>query len=419
MFIPIGTDRPPRRRPIVNETLITINLLVYLIGVAGTTLGWFDRAAIASIGHFDPNEFKPWQLITYQFIHDPYGLGHIFFNMLGLWVFGNSVEGRFGRIGYLFFYLTAGIIAGLGHGLLAPSIGGTDIQPSIIGASGSIAGVTGAFLALFPRSHIRVIFLLTLISIPALWVIGLYIGLDLIRQVWDAFGGGGSNVAYAAHLAGYFFGFTLSFALLGMRIIRREEFDVFFLFKQARRRRQFRAATRTTQKAVWDRPSTESSDQYVKRARQGGGEMTQQEEELADRRAEVSRLATELRMDDALRRYLDLEGDFPGVVMHERLQADIANELYKRGKATDAANAYEKLLASYPGTDNATQYKLLLGLIYTRQLHEPERAQPLVESARHSLTAGSEADLADDLLREISAALPETDHAPRQRSRER
>ena len=94
MLIPLRTDRPPKRRPIVTEMLIVINLLIYLIGVSGSFLDKFDSDAVVMFGHYVPGDFKFWQLITYQFIHDPNGLGHIAFNMLFLWVFGAAVEDR-------------------------------------------------------------------------------------------------------------------------------------------------------------------------------------------------------------------------------------------------------------------------------------------------------------------------------------
>ena len=157
MFIPLRTDRPPKRRPLVTEALIIINLVIYLCGAAGAFLGWFENpAALTDFGHFDPGAFKWWQLFTYQFLHDPHGIWHIAFNMLFLWVFGAAVEDRLGRIGFLGFYLTGGIVAALAHAMTDPS--------PVIGASGAIAGVTGAFLALFPRSRIQVLFIFFIIG---------------------------------------------------------------------------------------------------------------------------------------------------------------------------------------------------------------------------------------------------------------
>ena len=128
----------------VTQALIVANLVVYLVGASGSFFDRFDPEALANLGHFDPRDFKVWQLLTYQFLHDPHGIWHIAFNMLFLWVFGSAVEDRLGRVGFLGFYLIGGAVAALAHMAIT--------KAPVIGASGSIAGVTGAFLALFPRS---------------------------------------------------------------------------------------------------------------------------------------------------------------------------------------------------------------------------------------------------------------------------
>ena len=176
MIIPLRTDRPPKRTPMVTQALIVVNLAVYLLGAAGGYLGLFEDAeALTGIGHFDPEQFKAWQLLTYQFLHDPHGIWHIAFNMLFLWVFGSAVEDRLGRVGFLGFYLIGGAVAALAHMAIT--------KAPVIGASGSIAGVTGAFLALFPRSRIQILvffFIIGTYSIPSLWFIGFYIAIDSV-----------------------------------------------------------------------------------------------------------------------------------------------------------------------------------------------------------------------------------------------
>src|SRR5262245_38264123 len=240
MFIPIRTDRPPRRTPLMTQLIILMNLVVYLVGAGGAWFGLFkDPTVIADFANFDPGHFRVWQLFTYQFVHDPHGIGHIAFNMLFLWVFGSAVEDRLRRLGFLGFYLAGGAVAALAHAAVT--------KDPVIGASGAIAAVTGAFLALFPRSRIQVLilfFYFGVVSIPSLWFIGLYVLVDLLRQISNLLGHGGSNVAYVAHLAGYAFGFAVGFALLATGVLKRQEFDVFFLFTQARRRAAFRAASR-------------------------------------------------------------------------------------------------------------------------------------------------------------------------------
>ena len=76
-------------------------------------------------------DFRPWQLVTYQFLHDPWSVFHLGFNMLFLWVFGSAVEDRMSRPSYLAFYLMGGVVAGLGHMMTSAS--------PVIGASGSVS----------------------------------------------------------------------------------------------------------------------------------------------------------------------------------------------------------------------------------------------------------------------------------------
>ncbi|MHC4775209.1 MAG: rhomboid family intramembrane serine protease [Planctomycetota bacterium] len=129
MFIPLRTDRPPSRKPLVTQWLILVNLAVWVIGAAGDYFGWFEPPRTPTdLGHFDPEHFKAWQLVTYQFLHDPHGIMHLAFNMLFLWVFGAAVEDRLGRLGFLGFYLTGGIVAALAHAMINPG--------PVIGASG-------------------------------------------------------------------------------------------------------------------------------------------------------------------------------------------------------------------------------------------------------------------------------------------
>lgn len=397
-MIPIGTDRPARRRPIVNESIIALNVIVYIGGLAGTYFGLFQRESVANWGHYDPENIRLWQLLTYQFIHDPYGLGHLFFNMLFLWVFGNSVEDRLGRVGYIGFYLIGGIAAGIAHGIVS--------NAPVIGASGAIAGVSGAFLALFPRSRVRVLwlfFIIGIIQIPALWFIGLYFALDLVNQTMNLFGRGGSQVAYGAHLAGYIYGFGVGFCLLAFGVLKHEEFDIFFLFKQANRRRQFRSVV-DKQPGVWDSPNKADDAKDVK-ARQQNQELSAEEVDLARSRSEIAHHAASGLMEKAAERYRELAQRHDDLTMNERLQADLANHFYQEGDFASAAMAYDRLIRMYPSTAQAPQYRLLLGLIFARHEEKPERAVELIQRAYPALRNDGEIALAKELLDELNAPL--------------
>ena len=142
-----------------------------------------------------------------MFLHG--GWFHVISNMWVLFIFGDNVEARMGRTGYLIFYLLSGTAAGLLQTTVLPAS-----QIPMIGASGAIAGVLGAYLVLFPRSRIAslvpIFFIFTLVEIPAFifllfWFVSqLYSGLFMIQ------GGGASGIAWWAHVGGFLFGVIMA-----------------------------------------------------------------------------------------------------------------------------------------------------------------------------------------------------------------
>ncbi len=124
-----------------------------------------------------------WQYFTYQFLHENWL--HILGNMVFLYIFGNNINDRMGHLGYLAFYLAGGVMAGVGHVLFSH-------QP-VIGASGAVAAVTGAFLILLPRANITVFYFFFLfgeLEIPGLWFVLFMFGQDVIGAIWPNWMGG-------------------------------------------------------------------------------------------------------------------------------------------------------------------------------------------------------------------------------------
>ncbi len=146
-------------------------------------------------------------ILTAMFMHG--GFAHLFGNMLYLWIFGDNVEHRFGRLPFLVFYLVSGLAATFAQVALDPQ----GVVPNL-GASGAISGVLGAYLVLFPRNRVHAIFFYTVISIPALVAIGLWIVFQFINgygavMVSEETVGG---VAYGAHIGGFAAGAALGLA---------------------------------------------------------------------------------------------------------------------------------------------------------------------------------------------------------------
>src|SRR3954467_15693040 len=216
MLIPLGTDRSLRRPTTVNLALVGLNVALF---VAGQLLERIDPKLFATIQEhllLDPGRFRWWNLITYAFLHA--GFMHLLGNMVFLWVFGPNVEDRFGRVGYAAFYLVGAAIAGGLHCLFEP-------RP-VLGASGAVAAVTGAYLVLFPHTRIKTLvlfFMIGIYEIPSWWIIGGQIAWNLFAEGAGMQG----KVAVLAHLAGYAWGVTLSMLLLATGILKREPYDLF------------------------------------------------------------------------------------------------------------------------------------------------------------------------------------------------
>ncbi|HVP72315.1 MAG TPA: rhomboid family intramembrane serine protease [Phycisphaerales bacterium] len=396
MLFPLRTDRWPKRRPIVTQTLIALNLSIYAAGWLGPRIGAFDLVQLVQWGHFDPQYFKWWRLVTALFIHDPSSIWHVVFNMLALWVFGPPVEGRLKAPGFLGFYLMAGALANIAHMMVSPA--------PVIGASGAIAGVSGIFLALFPRSNVICFFLFTgsLVVVSSMWFIGLYVVVDVVRQVSDMLGVRTDNVAFMAHIAGYVYGFAVGFVLLGLKVIPREECDVFFLFKQWRRRAALRALNKGSGGAVWDARVADAG-QRLKDRTTPPKELTADQQRHSEMRVEIHRLAAAHDLRSAAKQYRALLADDADAVLAEQRQLEVANQFAAEGDHASAAIAYELLLRHYPKTNSAGEVRLMLGVMYARQLHKPQRARELISAVRGSLRDDAQRRLADQLLSELPA----------------
>ncbi len=392
MLIPLRTDRPSKRRPITTELLIVSNLLVYLAALISEFLGGPNRQAFLDFGRLSHDAWGI-QLISYQFLHDPHGLLHLGFNMLFLWVFGSAVEGRMGRLGFLGFYLIGGMVAGIGH-LIASN------NP-VIGASGSVCAVTGAFLALFPRSRVMVLFFFLLIGVhamPATWIIGLYMGLDLLNALF----GRSSGVAYSAHLAGYAYGFALGVVLLALRILPHEEFDVFFLFRQWRRRAEFRRASTGATGGMYESASADTSRKLARASKKQRGPAV---DPFAAERVAITTALAANDHGTAATEFLALLDRDPEAGLSEPQLSDIGNHLAAVGRDADAARVYERLLARYPRHGRQGEVGLLLAVLYGRRLNQPADALRHLDAVTPKLTSDDQRELADALRAQLKSEL--------------
>jgi membrane associated rhomboid family serine protease len=205
-MFPVSDVIPSRTTPFVTVGLIGLNAVVFLYELQ---LSRPELQLFAQIFGVVPAYFSWPTVITSMFLHE--GWLHLFGNMLYLWIFGDNVEDRLGHFGYLLFYLASGATAALGQ--VAVSAGSTI---PMIGASGAIAGVMGAYFVLFPHSRVlTVVFLLffmDIIEIPAIFFLGIW----FVKELFSGVGSLGTHslncgVAVWAHVVGFAIG-----ALTGM-----------------------------------------------------------------------------------------------------------------------------------------------------------------------------------------------------------
>ena len=209
-MLPIRDINPSRNFPIVNSTLIGINVVVFLMQMTmGDDTGRFIYIyglvpARYSVTHVS-TYFTPFQqvfsFLSFMFLHG--GFLHLLGNMWSLYIFGDNVEDRLGPLRYLLFYLLCGLASGFSHLLL-----NLNSTVPTIGASGAIAGVMGAYLILHPRS--RILTLIPIIIFP--WFVEIpafiFIGIWFVLQLLNAAGthGGAGGIAWWAHIGGFVFG---------------------------------------------------------------------------------------------------------------------------------------------------------------------------------------------------------------------
>jgi membrane associated rhomboid family serine protease len=171
--------------------LLLINVLVYILSLQMPRL-YAEFALVPALVIQ-----KPWTLITYQFLHSTSGLGHIFFNMLGLFFFGPRLETRLGSRNFLGLYLLSGLVGAVVHILYSAlpfSEGGLAIP--MVGASAAVYGVLLGYARFWPKDKILLWFVIPIEIRTAV------IGLTLI-SLWSGLGSVGGNVAHFAHLGGF------------------------------------------------------------------------------------------------------------------------------------------------------------------------------------------------------------------------
>jgi membrane associated rhomboid family serine protease len=216
-MIPIRDTIPSSRFPIVTILIITVNSMIFVFQwLMGPYLhGFVEHFGIIPAKYFwladvqasnYSDRFLP--LFSSMFLHG--GWMHVIANMWYLWIFGDNVEDRFGRFGFLGFYLLCGLTAGLTHVYLSP-----DSTVPTIGASGAIAGVMGAYMVLFPTSRvvtmIPLVIFFPIVEIPAVFFLGFWFLMQFFQGTASMFAAQNvGGVAWWAHFGGFAVGAAIA-----------------------------------------------------------------------------------------------------------------------------------------------------------------------------------------------------------------
>ncbi len=220
-MIPIRDENPALRKPYVTVALIAANVAVFLLQMLQPPE--VQQAFVYAWGAIPRDVALGWDLlpaiptawltlVTSMFLHG--GLLHLGGNMLYLWIFGNNIEDRLGHTKFLIFYLVGGLAAALSHIFFDAS----STMP-MVGASGAISAVLGAYMLAYPRAHVVVlvwiVVFIRFIRVPAILVLGVWFFMQFSGFAGDMNRTGG-GVAWLAHIGGFIAGVVMVF-LAGVR----------------------------------------------------------------------------------------------------------------------------------------------------------------------------------------------------------
>lgn len=391
--LPIRTSIRPWRTPYTNYALIVFNVIFFVLtwwphtnqftGAPEAVRPWADQLMLTPVRPY------LWQFVSYAFLHS--GFVHIIGNMFFLYLFGNNVNDKLGHIGYLCLYLAGAVFSGIGHTLISDS--------PVLGASGAVAAITGAYLVLFPQTLITVFYWLfyfiDTFEVPALY----FIGFKLI--FWDNIVEGHiPGIAHGAHLSGYAFGIAAMLLLLATGLIKGSGFDLWAMTKRWNRRRLYRDVVSsgynpfTGQKRARRIRVKEVKETPAKK---------QQEKKIEQLRSEINTRMAQRNLSAAAESYLELIGIDKRQLPPRQYLLDIANQLASENKYAEAAQAYEKFLTHYGNYEYVEQVQLMLGILYSRYLHQQEQAIKHLQAAVEKLTDAGQLKMCRDELAKLQS----------------
>ncbi len=206
MFLPFHDENPTRSFPLLTVLLIGTNIFVFFweFSYPGQIATLFTHYGLVPVQFVEaPFQTYP-NIFSAMFLHA--GLMHLAGNMLFFWIFGNNIEDVLGKVRFIMFYLLCGMIAAMSHVFMD-----TGSEVPMVGASGAIAGILGAYLVLFPKAKVKTLvflgILITIIRIRAAYLLIFWMGIQIYSNLSAGAEGGG--VAWMAHIGGFVAGMIL------------------------------------------------------------------------------------------------------------------------------------------------------------------------------------------------------------------
>jgi membrane associated rhomboid family serine protease len=377
-IFPLGDDNPTRHTPWVTWLLIAANAAVF--GMFNLQMS--DRAHEEWILRwgFDVDHPFSRQIFTSMFMHD--GWGHILGNMWVLWIVGNNVEDKVGKLGYLALYVAGGVAAAFSFTAIArvtetSAAAQADmlarigrVHAPLVGASGAIAAIMGLYLVFFPEARVRLlvwwIIFVQIIPVRAKWFIGLTLGLDLVTSILSR-GAAAGGIATMAHVGGGAFG--IAAALLIKPMVggggEGDAWDVHtgFSKRQAPGTEPFRDARAPRIERMAPAEIDEASLVRAERS--------------------IAQLVREGRVREAIDVYPAYVAMAREQPLPDDVQIEIAHEFYRQWLPKEAIPAYLRYLETHPRGPDAAEAKFRLGVLYARGLsRRDEAARWLREAVR-------------------------------------
>lgn len=390
ILLPIRTSVEPRRTPYANYGLIIVNVAIFFVTYSFPRFSGGRQVHIlhsfAQNLMLLPSSPAIWQFVTYAFLHS--GFLHLFGNMFFLYIFGNNVNSRVGNLSYILLFLAGAVFAGVGQALLH------DQPIPVLGASGAVAAITGAYLVLYPQTLITILywffFFIGTLEVSALYFIlfKLIIWDNIVEPRFSQ-----AAIAYDAHLAGYAFGIAALLFLLGTGLVSSRGYDLWSMIKQWNRRRRYRDAI----SSGFEPFSGEGSRKriQIKKSGEQGGE---REDRITRLREQINYRINERNYSEAARLYLKLMEIDGSQVPPQNYLLDIANQFASENRHKEAAEAYEKFLYHYSGYEYSEQVELMVGLIYSRYLGDAEAARRHLQKAEERLSDPEQVKMCRDEL---------------------